>query len=88
MFQPDKQKSYLARRAYQTFGFVLDPLFGQQLRYAQVLIAGTMLARWLHAVIAILRVTGLSDESHFVNHRRVLQRVAMAQFGSESGFIR
>ncbi len=47
-----------------------------------------MLARWLHAVIAILHVTGLSDESHFVNHRRVLQRVAMAQFGSESGFIR
>jgi len=42
--------------------------------YAQVLITGAILARGQRTVTAILRVMGLSDESHFVNYHRVLQR--------------
>jgi hypothetical protein len=42
--------------------------------YAQVLITGAILARGQRTVTAILRVMGLSDEKHFVNYHRVLQR--------------
>jgi hypothetical protein len=42
--------------------------------YAQVLITGAILARGQRTVTAVLRVMGLSDEKHFVNYHRVLQR--------------
>jgi hypothetical protein len=42
--------------------------------YAQVLITGAILARGPRTVTALLRVMGLSDETHFVNYHRVLQR--------------
>ena len=42
--------------------------------YAQVLITGAILARGPRTVTAILRVMGLSEEKHFVNYHRVLQR--------------
>ncbi len=42
--------------------------------YAQVLITGAILARGQRTVAAVLRVMGLSDETHFVNYHRVLQR--------------
>src|SRR5512136_1663035 len=42
--------------------------------YAQVLITGAILARGQRTVTAVLRVMGLSDETHFVNYHRVLQR--------------
>lgn len=43
-------------------------------RYAQVLLTGAILARGPRTVTAVLRVMGLSDETHFVNYHRVLQR--------------
>ena len=42
--------------------------------YARVLITGAILARGQRTVTALLRVMGLSDEKHFVNYHRVLQR--------------
>lgn len=42
--------------------------------YAQVLMTGAILARGQRTVTAILRVMGLSAETHFVNYHRVLQR--------------
>ena len=42
--------------------------------YAQVMITGAILARGQRTVTALLRVMGLSDEKHFVNYHRVLQR--------------
>lgn len=42
--------------------------------YAQVLITGAILARGQRTVTSILRVMGRSDETHFVNYHRVLQR--------------
>src|SRR5512136_1160290 len=42
--------------------------------YAQVLITGAILARGQRTVTALLRVMGRSDEKHFVNYHRVLQR--------------
>ncbi len=42
--------------------------------YAQVLLTGAILARGQRTVTAVLRVMGLSDEPHFVNYHRVLQR--------------
>jgi hypothetical protein len=42
--------------------------------YAQVLLTGAILARGQRTVTAVLRVMGLSDETHFVNYHRVLQR--------------
>lgn len=42
--------------------------------YAQVLMTGAILARGQRTVTAVLRVMGLSAETHFVNYHRVLQR--------------
>ena len=40
----------------------------------QILVTGAILARGQRTVTAILRVMGLSDEKHFVNYHRVLNR--------------
>lgn len=41
---------------------------------ARVLVTGAILAHGQRTVAAVLRVMGLSDESHFVNYHRVLSR--------------
>jgi DDE superfamily endonuclease len=49
--------------------------FSPQLRpLVQVLVTGAILARGQRTVTALLRVMGLSDEKHFVNYHRVLNR--------------
>ena len=42
--------------------------------HAQVLVTGAILTRGQRTVTAVLRVMGLSEESHFVNYHRVLSR--------------
>jgi hypothetical protein len=49
--------------------------------FVQVLVTGAILVRGQRTVTAILRVMGLSDEKHFVNYHRVLQR---AQWSSHA----
>jgi hypothetical protein len=41
----------------------------------QILVTGAILARDQRTVAAVLRVMGLSDERHFVNYHRVLNRI-------------
>jgi hypothetical protein len=48
----------------------------QTWEHAQVLVTGAILARGQRTVTAVLRVMGLSDESHYVNYHRVLNRAA------------
>lgn len=43
-------------------------------QHAQILLTGAILARGQRTVAAVLRAMGLSDESHFVNYHRVLNR--------------
>jgi hypothetical protein len=43
-------------------------------QHVQVLVTGAILARGQRTVAAALRVMGLSDERHFVNYHRVLNR--------------
>ena len=43
-------------------------------RHAQVLLTGAILIRGPRTVAAVLRVMGLSDEAHFENYHRVLNR--------------
>ena len=43
-------------------------------QHAQILLTGAILARGQRTVAAVLRVMGLSDEQHFVNYHRVLNR--------------
>ena len=51
---------------------------------AQVLVTGAILARGQRTVTAVLRVMGLSDESHFVNYHRVLNRAAWSAIAVRS----
>lgn len=51
------------------------PLFSKPVfQHAQVLLLGALLARGKRTVTACLRVLGLSDEVHFQNYHRVLNR--------------
>ena len=43
-------------------------------RQAQILLTGAILARGQRTVCSALRVMGLSDERHFQNYHRVLNR--------------
>lgn len=43
-------------------------------QHVQILVTGAILARGQRTVAAVLRVMGLSDERHFVNYHRVLNR--------------
>ena len=43
-------------------------------QHAQILLTGAILACGQRTVTALLRVMGLSDEWHFVNYHRVLNR--------------
>lgn len=51
------------------------PLFSSSIWfYAQVLLTGAILATGSRTVTAVLRIMGLSDEVHFQNYHRVLNR--------------
>jgi DDE superfamily endonuclease len=51
------------------------PLFSKRVwAHAQVLLAGALLAPGKRTVTAVLRVMGLSQERHFQNYHRVLNR--------------
>ena len=43
-------------------------------QHVQILLSGAILVRGQRTVTAVLRVMGLSDEKHFVNYHRVLNR--------------
>lgn len=54
---------------------VFQPLFTKPTwEHAQTLLLGALLARGKRTVTACLRVVGLSDEKHFQNYHRVLNR--------------
>jgi hypothetical protein len=54
---------------------IFTPLFSQPvLQHAQVLVVGAILAPHKRTVTAALRVMGLSQEEHFQNYHRVLNR--------------
>ena len=54
---------------------VFQPLFTKPTwEHAKVLLLGALLARGKRTVTACLRVVGLSDEEHFQNYHRVLNR--------------
>ena len=54
---------------------VFAPLFSKPVfQHAQVLVLGALLARGKRTVTACLRVLGKSDEPHFQNYHRVLNR--------------
>jgi hypothetical protein len=58
-----------------TFLSVFSPLFSTNVwSYAQTLLIGAILCNNQRTVAAILRVMGLSDERHFINYYRVLNR--------------
>src|SRR5437016_6987706 len=51
------------------------PLFSKRVwPHAQVLVVGALLAPGKRTVTAVLRVMGLSQEAHFQNYHRVLNR--------------
>ena len=53
------------------------PLFSQPVAaHAQVLVIGALLARGSRTVTAVLRTMGKSQETHFTNYHRVLNRAA------------
>lgn len=54
----------------------------------QVLITGAILARGPRTVTAILRVMGLSSETHFVNYHRVLQRAQWSSHALSHSLLR
>ncbi len=63
------------RDEFSTILMQFAPLLSRRVwPQAQVLLIGTLLARGQRTVTAALRVMGLSDEAHFVNYHRVLQR--------------
>jgi len=54
----------------------------------QVLVTGAILARGQRTVTAILRVMGLSTETHFVNYHRVLQRARWSSHALSQTLLR
>lgn len=50
-------------------------------QHAQVLVTGAILTQGQRTVASVLRVMGLSDESHFVNYHRVLNRAVWSMLG-------
>jgi hypothetical protein len=60
---------------YYTLIATFVPVFSKRVwRHAQVLLAGAILAPGKRTVTAVLRVMGLSDDRHFQNYHRVLNR--------------
>ena len=65
------------------------PLFSDRVWcYAQVLLAGAILAPGKRTVSAVLRVMGLSEDPHFTNYHRVLNRAVWSpRSGSRLDFF-
>ena len=60
---------------YYTLLAAFAPVFSNRVwQHVLVLLTGTILARGERTVAAVLRVMGLSDERHFQNYHRVLNR--------------
>jgi len=60
---------------YFTLIMRFAPIFSKRIwHYVQVLITGAILAPGKRTVTSVLRVMGLSDERHFQNYHRVLNR--------------
>lgn len=60
---------------FATLMLAFAPLFSQQtFKSVQVLVVGAILAPGKRTITAILRVMGLSQEKHFQNYHRVLNR--------------
>jgi len=60
---------------YPTLIMRFAPVFSKRIwHYVQVLITGAILAPGKRAVTSVLRVMGLSDERHFQDYHRVLNR--------------
>jgi hypothetical protein len=60
---------------YLTLIMRFAPIFSKRIwHYVQVLITGAILAPGKRTVTSVLRVMGLSDEQHFQNYHRVLNR--------------
>src|SRR5262245_35282041 len=58
------------------------PVFSKRVwAHAQVLVVGALLAPGKRTVTAVLRVMGLSQEVHFQNYHRVLNRAQWASLG-------
>ena len=58
------------------------PLFSKRVwEHAKVLIVGALLAPGKRTVSAALRVMGLSEEQHFQNYHRVLNRALWSTVG-------
>ena len=56
---------------------MFGPIFSKRIWHrAQVLLVGAILAHGQRTVTAVLRVMGLSDDKHFQNYHRVLNRAA------------
>jgi len=59
------------------------PLFSKPVfKHVQVLIAGAILAPGKRTVTAALRVCGLSDDKHFENYHRVLNRAVWSSLAA------
>jgi hypothetical protein len=62
---------------------VFAPLFSERIwQHAQVLIAGAILATGKRTVTAALRIVGKSEEQHFTNYHRVLNRAAWSSLAA------
>jgi hypothetical protein len=60
---------------YYTLTAAFVPVFSKRVwQHVQVLLTGAILAPGMRTVVAVLRVMGLSDDRHFQNHHRVLNR--------------
>jgi hypothetical protein len=60
---------------YSTLIAAFAPIFSRRIwHYVQTLIVGAILATGKRTVTSVLRVMGLSDEKHFQNYHRVLNR--------------
>src|ERR687887_2563780 len=64
------------------------PLFSKRVwEHAQVLVVGALLAPGKRTVTAVLRVMGLSQERHFQNYHRVLNRAQWSSLALARGLL-
>ena len=68
---------------YFTLIAAFAPIFSKRIwQPAQVLLTGAILALGKRTVTAVLRVMGLSDEKHFQNYHRVLNRAVWSSLAA------
>jgi hypothetical protein len=70
-------------KKYDTLISTFAPLFSKRIwAQIQVLIVGALLAPGKRTVTSVLRVMGLSDEEHFQNYHRVLNRAVWSSLAA------